>query len=577
LEYVHDGTLQDAIKSFNVYGYGFCSGHAANMSALALHIGFKARGWALNGHSVSEVYYDNAWHLLDPSLINYFPKPEGGLASVEEIIDAVKDWYVDHPELQTDSDALYKFSRNFGWKKGPALLANSPFYSQNGWLPGRTHGWYSTMTEYGGAPDKKPPFEYEYGYSQGYQVNIQLRRGEMLTRNWSNKGLHVNMDLKESHSPGCLKMDKGNNLTYSLKRGDLAPGRVGSGEVRYTVPLTSGEFRLGALRADNLACTSDDGTAPALHVKNPAAKGVLEIRMPSSYVYLTGAIEIEAVVPEGGEVAVFYSDNHGLDWRTVDYLMESGTRRLDFSDLALRRYDYRLRFVIKGPGAGINALTVLNDVQLSQRALPALDTGTNRISFSSGAQEGTITIEGALNTAVKSKQLIYTDFRPKVNDLEDAHLAVKGYSGDITFPIETPGDMTRLRFCTHYRARHHMDAWDLEVSFDGETFSKIDCLSGPVVGHTRTSKFIDIPPGTRKALIRYSGVQTNTTCLMGLRIDADYKEPNGSFAPVKVIYNWLENGEARQHIHIARTPDESYVIECNDKPLMKSIVMELAE
>ena len=29
-------------------------------------------------------------------------------------------------------------------------------------------------------------------YAQGYHVNIQLREGERLTRNWINKGLEIN-------------------------------------------------------------------------------------------------------------------------------------------------------------------------------------------------------------------------------------------------------------------------------------------------------------------------------------------------------------------------------------------------
>ena len=45
---------------------------------------------------------------------------------------------------------------------------------------------------------------YEYLASMGYRVNIQLRPGEKLVRNWSNKGLHVNMD-GAGNTPGCLE------------------------------------------------------------------------------------------------------------------------------------------------------------------------------------------------------------------------------------------------------------------------------------------------------------------------------------------------------------------------------------
>jgi hypothetical protein len=88
--------------------------------------------------------------------------------------------------LQGNHDELIAFQRAdgwTGWKKGPALLANCPLYDAGGWWPARTHGWYSTMQEYDGTYGKdRKPFLYEYGYSQGYQVNIQLRPGERLTR-----------------------------------------------------------------------------------------------------------------------------------------------------------------------------------------------------------------------------------------------------------------------------------------------------------------------------------------------------------------------------------------------------------
>src|SRR5262249_43628809 len=65
-EYLHnETTVQDPIKLFNVYGYGFCSMASGNVAALARHAGLKARGWGINAHSVPEVYYGGAWHLLD--------------------------------------------------------------------------------------------------------------------------------------------------------------------------------------------------------------------------------------------------------------------------------------------------------------------------------------------------------------------------------------------------------------------------------------------------------------------------------------------------------------------------------
>src|SRR5262249_48646046 len=127
-------------------------------------------------------------------------------------------------------EAFQKADGGAGWKRGPALLARCPFYGAGGAWPAGTHGWSSTMQEYdgtGGGKDGKA-FLYEYGYSQGYRVNVQLRPGERLTRNWSNRGLHVNG--KDGEAPACLTGKTGAGpLAYTPDYGDLAPGRVGNG------------------------------------------------------------------------------------------------------------------------------------------------------------------------------------------------------------------------------------------------------------------------------------------------------------------------------------------------------------
>src|SRR5260370_12077872 len=78
----NEGHPHDPIKDFNVYGYGQCCCASANIEALARYAGLPARGWGIIAHSVPEVQYANAWHMLDASLITYFPKQSGSLAGV---------------------------------------------------------------------------------------------------------------------------------------------------------------------------------------------------------------------------------------------------------------------------------------------------------------------------------------------------------------------------------------------------------------------------------------------------------------------------------------------------------------
>jgi hypothetical protein len=558
----HEQTVLDPIKLFNVYGYGFCSQASAHVAALARAAGLKARGWGINAHSVPEVYYDGAWHLLDASLVNYFPKPDGSLAGVEE-----------NPGYKGNDAKLRAFHQAdgwTGWKRGPELLIRSPYFDEHGWWPAKTHGWYATMQEYDGTVGKEgKPFLYEYGYAQGYRVDVRLRPGERLTRNWGNQGLHVNMN---GAAPGCMTGKTGtDSLVYTPKFGDIAPGRVGNGALEYKVPLKDGAFRTADLLAENLQ-------EKDLQVADPGKPGVFVLRMPSSYVYLTGSLAFNPTVGDGGSVAVSFSDNNGLDWTELTNVTKPGQKLIRLTPLVLRRYDYQLKFELRGRDTRLTALTLVHAIQHSQRPLPALGEGENTITFSAGPPEGTITIEGATNLAIKGKQLVYTDFHPTVEGMEKNLFVGPTGKGSIAFPVATPGDLLRLRFGAHYRARDAKDGIDYQVSFDGgKTWKTVDRASGPTAGDCNYVTFADVPTGMRSALVRFAGTSRNATGIFNFRIDADYTEPKGGFRPVKVTYNWDEGGEAMEHVHIARKASETYTIRCAGKPVMESIRLELAE
>ena len=576
VEGLHEGCVHDAIKTFNVYGYGMCCCASSNIEQLSRYVGLEARGYGCPGHSLPEVKADGEWHMLDASLVNYFTKPDGKVASMDELVASVKGWLEKNPDLKKNDAKLRAMMQAdgwTGWKKGPELLANCTFYNQ-GWWPAGTHGWYSTMQEYDGSGNT--PFTYEYGYSQGYQVNVELRPGEKLTRNWFNKGLHVNGVAKDGDAPGCLagKVGEG-SMKYLTQYGDLNAGRIGSGTVEYDVPLSDGTFRSGALKAENVATTGEDKATPALHLKDAAQNGVVEIRMPCPYVYLGGEIAMNAVVGDGGKVRVFFSDNNGGDWKEVATFEKSGEQKIDMQKFVLRRYDYRLRFILAGKGSGIDALKITSVIQCSQRALPTLAKGDNTITFSAGPAESTITVEG---TSYKptGKNVSLADFSPTLKNVDAEYYHVNSPPGEVTIPIATPADMTRLRFGGHYRARDKADKWDAQVSFDdGKTFKTVDTYAGPCQGKCQYTTVSDIPAGTRAAQVRWVGDQRNTTCLFLVRIDADYKTPAGGFRPVKTTYTWEEGGVEKKDVHVAAKPEEAYTIKCEGKPEMKSLVLEL--
>ena len=570
-----DGCVHDPIKVFNVYGYNMCCCASSNVAALARAIGLPARIWSIRAHLVPEVQWNDRWHMLDASLINYFPKPDGEPASVDEIMADVKAWYDANPGYRNNEQKLRDLHRQdgwSGWKRGPALLSACPFYGSDGWLPAKTHGWYATMIEYDGSVKNL----YEPGYSLGYRVNNQLRPGERIQFNWHNKGLHVNM--RDGQAPGCLQTAVGQgDLVYARQYGDIAPGRVGNGVRHYQLPLADGSFQTGMLRVENIRCRSEGGSAdcPAVQLAQPDKPAAIEFRMPSSYVYLTGSLSLDAVVGPQGQVRVFLSDNNGLDWKEVATVSSSGRQRVDLSPLVLRRYDYRLRIVLTGKGTGLQELSVTHDFSHSQRALPALGQGKNKVRFSAGPPEGTVTLQASTKLQWKGKNLVHTDFHPELKNIQPDLMRVEGASGEATFAIAAPGDIVRLRCGVHYRARDKADGWEVQVSFDGgESFKTVHQLSGPTPGHCDYFTVEGVPPGTRKALVRFAGRQRNTTCLFSLRLDADYREPLGGFRPLKATYVWEEGGLEKRQTLLAEKPQQIFTITCDSTPVMKSLILE---
>lgn len=571
-EFLQDN-VHDVFKTIHVYGYGMCCCASSNVETLARYVGLQARGFGINLHSVPEVYCDGGWRLIDGSLMNYFLNPDGKIASVADIKKAVQDWHAAHPGYRGADGKLRQFAARGGWKNGPPLLATTGerFWDANGINLAGWHGWPSTMQEY----DCKE-FVYDYGGSMGYQLNVQLRRGERITRCWSNRGLHVNQ--LEGDDPGILK-DTG-ALAAARKLGDVAPGRIGNGVHEYDLPLADGQFRLGALAAENLGSKSEDGGGPAVHVKDGGKPASLVFNVPSSYVYLSGEATIEAVVPAGGQITVSYSDNHGLDYVELAKIDKSAVHKIDFKKNCYRRYDYRLKVDLSGQGTGLERLAVRHDIQHSQAPLPALLEGENKIAFSVGPAEGTVTLEGAttVNFRDKGKNLFYKDFHPILEGAVRTDGMRIESKGSVTFPIAAPGPIGRIRMSAFYRCRDKRDGYDVEVSYDGgKTFRKVTRLAGPTAGESRYLTIDGVPPGTEKALLRLVGQCYNTTMLFGLRIDADYQQPHGGFRPVKITYVWDEAGQEKRHVHVAAKPQETYTIVCGPKTVVKSFSVELAQ
>ncbi|MCL2648686.1 MAG: transglutaminase-like domain-containing protein [Phycisphaerales bacterium] len=593
----NDPDVYDAIKLFNVYGY--CTGKSAQPAFLSLAraAGFQARHLSIYRFGVPEVFYNNAWHMYDPAMISYFPKTDGSIASVDELVQAVHAWHKANPGYHDNGKKLQAFMKDPGWKTGPALIAACPTLQSNGSYPFSSFGWYSAMVIYDTQPDK-PPFVYEEPYSQGYQVNNQLRPGERLTFNWSNKGLHVGMLDTPRQDPASLTAPSGEkSLAYMTTYGDLANQRIGNGTLEYNVPIDFGTFHSATFSETNIICeklpiTNATDKQCGITAYKPQLPASFVVRMPTSYVYLSGQLVCDARIQDGGAIVISYSDNNGLDWKPLATLSQSGEQKIDLTSLVFRRYDYRLKFDIQGwHNAYLTSLQFIHDFQCSQRALPALGQGENTLTFSAGllapgsaggsasVNESTLTIEPA-PTKYKDKALIAADYHAVLNNMTEndvGNFSPSGSDASITYTITTPTPVTRLRLGSQYRARGQTH-WLYQVSFDqGKTFTTMH----QTVDHNRSDfawiTYDKIPANTTAAQVRFTAVGSGegNLILFHHRIDADYALPSG-FTPILATYTWVESGQEKSNTHISFAPADTWKIVCPTKPTMKSLTLERA-
>jgi hypothetical protein len=78
----------DPVLTLNAFGFGCCEQLATVLAWIWEAEGYQARVAGLTGfHDIPEVFYGNAWHMLDPDHRVYYTNPDGTIASVQDILN----------------------------------------------------------------------------------------------------------------------------------------------------------------------------------------------------------------------------------------------------------------------------------------------------------------------------------------------------------------------------------------------------------------------------------------------------------------------------------------------------------
>lgn len=223
-----DLTVEDLNVLIWGFGYGYCYDLGRLMAGLWAQAGFRSRvvGWPQ--HTVAEVFYDNAWHLYDLQHHTFYEKPDGQVASFEE--------------LKADGSLFYQDLNEYGLDP-----INYP-------PPHMVH-WYSIANPVFQDSTEGGPWTIERDF------RLDLRPGELLDIYWAEPGAYFHPDSWVVY--------------YGLKTNDKNP----------PVPMV-------AYQEYNPARFIPDGAMVFEKVKAPNGKRGWAIDMQSPFMFTEGMFKV---------------------------------------------------------------------------------------------------------------------------------------------------------------------------------------------------------------------------------------------------------------------------------------------
>ncbi len=361
----------DFNKMINVFGYGSCYMQTHPLSHLYQQVGFPCRDCMHDGHHMIEVFYDGAWHCLDPHMTFYAYNraTPPAIASITEL----------------QADRTLAFDAVKEKRAGPAFLicGDSPK-----WFAGREGDWVVH------------PFDPHLGADQEFGA-IRLPRGSRYVRTWKTGKFYAPHAFSKDGKTGpyhtcSAGSDRKDpiNWPYWEPYAEASYGRhYGTGCLDYAPDLRGEGWKDGAILFSNLLSDKDEGK-PALH---PAAGGVdaeAIFFIDCPYIVTAAGLEMKTRRGGGGEIEVSVSADWAgrrRKWMPVS-LEGEGPQKADISAAvagSLKGYWVRIVMRSKDPAAaGIDSLKVHTDFQLNPYALPQLLPGQNKLIVTAGGCSG---------------------------------------------------------------------------------------------------------------------------------------------------------------------------------------------
>ena len=348
------GEVLDPMKQVHSYGFGLCYQIAPLLAAVYEAAGFEhARVWFLTGHTVTEVFYEGAYHLYDSDMLGYTVTGEGDYRKFP--VASVR-------QLERDPGIILR--KLLSPRETRPGMVDAPWYPADV----REEAMQGYADTFSSAADN-----YLYLYRRdprGHTPDFVLRPGERMQL------------FSYPETPGLYYLP----YTWDGHRWREFPREIAEYGIRTADgPHSQKDARLwGTGRLEY---------SPQLQF-DPQRRAVFDVRSP--YVIIDAAFALQPTLETAGDrVSVETSTDGGRSWEPAGSIAgpHAGPWRTEARVLARSehgrhtavsgKYAYRVRVSLEG-SARAGSVEAVTRFQLNPRTIPQLGPGRNEMVYRPG-------------------------------------------------------------------------------------------------------------------------------------------------------------------------------------------------
>ncbi len=386
------GEVLDPLKLANSYGFGLCYQIAPLLEAVFEAGGFEdARVWFLTGHTVTEVFYEGAYHHFDSDMLGYTTVGDGD----PKVLPVASVWQIAH-------DGSIILSKLKSPTQVDSKKVDSPWYPAdlNEAAIGELASLFTTTND-------NWLFAFTR-YPQGHSMDFELRPGERLTRYFQPENKRIfYMPFKfdgKVWTEFPTEVSEYQIRTEDGPRSQKDDRWWATGTLEYTPVLSDRAAyypaELAGMNA-NLRLPDPSSRDGYLGRQTPGMPAQVVFEMQSAYVLIDAAVSLDAILPEAGQILqAEVSVDGGRNWEEMSSLRGPFRGRWTAEPAAKVRsrhgsltivsgqYQYLVRLKLAGPGAAdsirLRDIRIGSHFQVNPRTLPWLEPGTNQLSYHPG-------------------------------------------------------------------------------------------------------------------------------------------------------------------------------------------------